>query len=108
MAGIYAPYHLRGCYNCQSQNNLKTALFRYGMVTIGLWALILCYVCMYPSSAPGVICDDGEVRLEGGAVDNEGRVEVCLNNHWGTVCDDFWSNEDAMVACRQAGYRPEG
>ena len=30
-------------------------------------------------------CTNGEIRLEGGPDNNEGRVEVCVNGRWGTV-----------------------
>ena len=39
-----------------------------------------------------------------GARDSEGRVEVCNQNQWGTVCDVGWDLNDGNVACRQAGF----
>jgi len=40
----------------------------------------------------------------GGELTNEGNVEICANNGWGSICDDFWDRTEARVVCRQLGY----
>lgn len=51
-----------------------------------------------------VACTHGDVRLEDGSNQYEGRVEVCFNGRWGTVCDNNWGIQDVQTVCGQLGY----
>ena len=62
-------------------------------------------------------CEDGDVRLVDGSTQYEGRVEVCINKVWGTVCSSrrysfstnyYWGTPDSKVVCRQLGYMELG
>ena len=51
-------------------------------------------------------CFSSTIRLTGGKDENEGRVEVCSNGVWGTICGGgYWDSNDTTVVCRQLGYQ---
>ena len=55
-------------------------------------------------STPNGNCTDGMLRLVGGANSLEGRVEICINNAWGTVCDNSFGTREAQVICAQLEF----
>ncbi|CAI8042378.1 Neurotrypsin, partial [Geodia barretti] len=70
-----------------------------------------CYICTCREG----YCGDGRnctvsdastgIRLVHGN-ETSGLVEVLHNCEWRSVCDDYWTDEDAKVACRQLGLLP--
>ena len=45
------------------------------------------------------LCATGDIRLAGGIQPREGRVEICINNQWGTICDDSWNQHSVNFVC---------
>lgn len=50
----------------------------------------------------------GDLRLVRGTYTDSlltsGRLEIYVNGQWGTICDDFFDQIDANVACQQLGF----
>ncbi len=50
-------------------------------------------------------CPHGKVVLVEGTNEYEGRIAVCVNGQWSSICkDSFWGPPDARVICRQLGF----
>ncbi len=49
-------------------------------------------------------CREGSLRLVDGSSHNEGRVEVCLDGRWGTVCNDGWTEREVSLVCSRLGF----
>ncbi|CAC5371054.1 PRSS12 [Mytilus coruscus] len=59
---------------------------------------LLVVLCINLSSFLTFAQEDGDLRLI------SGRLEVFHSRVWGTVCDDYFNDIDAQVACRQLGH----
>ena len=54
-------------------------------------------------------CRNNEIQLVGDhRYSHFGRVEVCINGIWGKICNEFWSDHDASVVCRELGFSVYG
>ena len=53
-------------------------------------------------------CEEGDLRLTGSSAINQGAVEICMNETWGTICYSNWGQSEANVACRQLGFSENG
>ena len=66
-----------------------------------VFILIFVSVYIYTGQSSGDLRLVDRVSRTGGS---SGRLEVYYSRQWGTVCDDFFSPDDARVACRQLGF----
>lgn len=59
-------------------------------------------------------CTHGDLRLVNDKivnskptdVINEGRLEICYNNVWGSVTSTFWYPFYTTLACQSLGFNP--
>ncbi len=93
------PYHASSCSH--SQDAGVRCHVRTGKCNSTRKRVILLINCQ-------IDCSDGDIRLEGSSRSLQGRVEVCYDGVWGTVCNSLWNKADATVVCRQLGYSSSG
>ena len=49
-------------------------------------------------------CNEGDLRLAGSEMVNEGNLEVCHLDVWGSVCNTEWTEANSNVACKELGF----
>ena len=74
------------------------------MLSVSLCLFLFCIPALSNRESD---CTTGDLRLVGGSHPLEGTVEICINNAWGTICDNEFSSQDAEVICRQIGELPD-
>jgi hypothetical protein len=64
------------------------------------------YSMSFSVTLPTAECTDWDLRLRDGPIgrNSSGRLEICYNETWSTVCDGGWGMPDVSVACKQLGY----
>ncbi|XP_019851371.1 PREDICTED: scavenger receptor cysteine-rich domain superfamily protein-like isoform X2 [Amphimedon queenslandica] len=93
-------------YECNgTESNLENCSKSLPSINADSWYYVIRGGIECQHNASENACNtEGSIRLSNGGDSREGRVEICLNGYWGTVCSTGWDERDALVACTQAGH----
>ena len=53
-------------------------------------------------------CTNFSIRITGTSVPYIGRVEICIDQQWTTLCQSDWGINEAKVVCKELGYSSNG
>ena len=76
----------------------------YATVGFASAVFLIATATLLPTLSPDRECNETDLCLVRGKTPDDGRVEICLDGGWGSVCYDKWDIRDAEVVCRQLGY----
>ena len=98
-----------GKHNCNHSTDAAgvDCVGEVSLTSTRLMHLMCLMVCLQVLSSHFIVpakCENGDLRLAGGGNRTEGRVEICVDRKWGSICDDHWGSEEAMVACYKLGF----
>ena len=89
-------------FNCTYREvSLQWSLRRYTSI-----AAVLCQGSANQSNNLNE-CISGEVRLANSSNNIEGRVEICTDGMWVSVCDNYWGRVETRLFCKQLLGHPE-
>ena len=109
MYNLYCTGNETSVWNCSYTNTTASYCYTYNQASVycmrkyTLLMILTLYCLILADTIQYVDCADGDIRLVGGSSVNEGNVQICYSNAWGSVCDDSWGSSDARVVCRQLG-----
>ena len=79
-------------FNCTFSSSLSTRDYPI--------AAVLCQGSANQSNNPNE-CISGDVRLANSSNNIEGRVEICTDGMWASVCDRNWGIVETHLFCKQ-------
>lgn len=47
------------------------------------------------------------MQFTAGNDSNNGRLEVCVEGAWQSVCENAFDSDEAVLVCKNLGYSPE-
>ena len=80
--------------------------FCISLQTSWLLLLLQCKILSFiDSTVINSGCSNGDLRLSDGLSKYEGRVEICTNGVWGSICNSGWGYDEAYAVCKQLGFQ---